>query len=202
MRYRQGSSTACMRGAGCSMCCRCRASSTMSRFSSTWCAYATCCSWQPPHFGTYGQGGVTRCGDASMTRTTSAKDVDPLLYRTEISTSSPGCRPRRASSHPCRHGQGTVHHGPCVRDAPGLLLREPVAQQPVHQRHVGLATGRVLDRTHQLPERLLLAGAEVRRGGGVGGDGGVDERTELGRVADLGRGRDPAPAPRDCHRST
>ena len=72
-----------------------------------------------------------------------------------------GCRPRRAWSRPRRRGQGTVRRGPCARGAPGLLPREPVAQQTVHERHVGLAAGRVLDGAHQLTERLLLAGAEI-----------------------------------------
>ena len=72
-------------------------------------------------------------------------------------------------------GKAQIHHGPCVRDAPGLLLREPFAKQTVHQRHVGLAAGCILDRAHQLAEGLLLAGAEVRGRGRVGGDGSIDE---------------------------
>src|SRR5580700_3169665 len=175
-----------MRGAGCSMCCRCRASSTMSRFSSTWCAYVTCCSWQPPHLGTYGQGGVTRCGDASMTRTTSANDVEPLRYLTEISTSSPGMPPSTSIVAP---RSSWARHSPPWTMRPRrtrLLLREPFAQQTIHQRHVGLATGRVLDGAHHLAEGLLLPGAEIGCCGGVPRDGCIDQRAELGGVADLG----------------
>ena len=75
-------------------------------------------------------------------------------------------------------GEAQSRRGPCAPGAPALLPREPFAQQAVHQRHVRLAAGRILDRAHQLAERLLLAGAEIGRGSGMFRDRRVDERAE------------------------
>ena len=134
--------------------------------------------------GTYGHG-----GDDAMWRRLDAR-ARPRRTSSRPSCTGPtprpprrGCRPRRAWSRPGRRGQGTVRRGPCARGAPGLLPREPVAQQSVHQRHVGLAAGRVLDSAHQLTERLLLAGAEIGRRGGVRRDRRVDERRRARSVS-------------------